>query len=129
MRSRAGLPGTYTAHVGAHGRREQSWRGQVVDPLLPRITGLLCRVDVLDAAAVDLGDGVLDPSGLDLDTAGPVGQQRWAVRAVQVEHVGVAGDGGAQVGVCGGLPLVLEVGAVDALEAHVGHATSDLAQR
>lgn len=39
-------------------------------------------------------------------------------------QVGVARDGGTKVGVSTVLPLVLQVCAIDALEAHVGHAAS-----
>ena len=121
-----GLARQTAAHIGADSSREKGWRSKIVDPLLPLIAGLLCWVNVLDVITVHLVDRVLDPSSLDLDTAGTVGKQGWTVWAVQVEHVGVAGDGCAQVCVCGCFPFVLEIGAVDALQAHVCHAAGDL---
>lgn len=43
-----------------------------------------------------------------------------------MEEVRIATDGRAEVGVCAGFPFVLEVGAVDGFETHVGHAAGHL---
>lgn len=65
---------TYTTHVCTARGWEERRRSQGVDSLLPLVAGLLGRVDILDALTIDLVDGVPDPPGLDLDTAGPVGE-------------------------------------------------------
>lgn len=41
--------------------------------------------------------------------------------AIDVEHIGVAAYGGAEVGLCAWNPFLLELGAVDAPQAELGH--------
>jgi hypothetical protein len=48
----------------------------------------------------------------------------WAYTVSFDLQIGVARNGGAKVGVCALLPLVLQVCAVDRLQTHVGHAAS-----
>lgn len=138
------LAGDSAAHVCAAGGREQGGVAELIDALLPCLGRILRRIDVLETLLVDELDRVLDPATLDLNRRWTVGEERWTVRAVQVEpamvlvfsagvitvhlkcsQVGVAGDGGTKVGVCAILPLVLQVCAVHALETHVAHAASD----
>jgi hypothetical protein len=112
-------------HLRALGGGEERDVAQVVDLLLPRLAGLVRRVDVFDAAALAGLDHIRDPAALHLDGRRPVGEQRRALRAVQVEHVGIPRDGRAQVGVGGLLPLRVERDAVDVPQPHGGHAAGD----
>lgn len=47
------------------------------------------------------------------------------MRAIDVEQVGIAADGGAKVGICSCGPFVLQLGAVDAPQAELGHDAGD----
>ncbi len=93
-------------HVSAPSRRQQRRIAQVINPLLPDLCRLWRRVHILDPLAIDEINRVADPAALDFSGGGPVGEESWSVRPVQVEHIGVAGDCGAQVGVGGGFPFV-----------------------
>ena len=46
------------------------------------------------------------------------------MRTVKMKHVGITADGGSEICVGGCLPLVFEVGAVDAFQAHRSHPAS-----
>lgn len=119
---------TYTTHVSASSSREQCRCCQRIDPFFPLVTRFLRRVDILELLPDDLVDRVSDPSDLDLNAAGPVGQECRTMRSIHMEHVWITGDGGSQVGISRCFPLILEVCVIDALEAHVHHTTSDLAK-
>lgn len=109
-----------TSHIGGFDSGEQRNVGELIDMLLPRHGGLLGGVDILELLALNLLDGVDDPAALDLDRGRSVGEEGGALWSIEMEHVGVAGDGCAEVGVGCGFPFVFDVGSVDALEAHVG---------
>lgn len=107
------LPRHRAAHVRASRGREESRVAEVVDSLLPLVARFLARVDVFDFLVVGELDGITDPAVLDLDAGRTIGEERRSMRPVQVEHVGIAGDGGAEIGVCAFFPLVLKEGSVD----------------
>lgn len=111
------------AHIRASGGRHQSPITQFVDSVLPRLRRLRSGIDALQSLFVDQINRIADPAALDLGCGGTIGKESWAVRAVDVEHVGVAADGGPEVCVGGCLPFVLEIGAVDALQSHASHAS------
>jgi hypothetical protein len=112
------------AHIRASGGRHQSPITQFVDSVLPRLRRLRSGIDALQSLFVDQINRIADPAALDLGRGGTIGEESWAVRTVDVEHVGVAADGGPEVCVGGCLPFVLEIGAVDALQSHASHASS-----
>lgn len=85
-------------HVRRLARREERRGAEVVEAPLPLPARFRGRVDELEPLPVDGVDGVADPAALDLDARGAVAEEGGAVGAVEVEHVGVAGDGGAEVG-------------------------------
>lgn len=85
-------------HVRRLACREQRRGADVVEPPLPLPARVRQGVDVLEPLAVDGKDGVADPAPLDFDACGAVAEEGGAVGAVEVEHVGVARDGGAEVG-------------------------------
>lgn len=88
-------------HVRRLARREERRGADVVEAPLPLPARLGGRVDELEPLPVDGLDGVADPAALDFDARGAVAEEGGAVGAVEVEHVGVAGDGGAEVGELG----------------------------
>ena len=90
-------------HVRRLARGEKRRVAEVVDALLPLPARFRGRVYEFEPLSVDRVDGVADPAALHFDAGGAVAEEGWAVRTVEVEHVGVAGDGGAQVGELGGL--------------------------
>lgn len=138
-----GLARNCSTHVGASDLREECGSSKVVDPLLPLLLSLLGWVDILDALTLGLLNGVADPADLDLDSRWAVREQRWTMGTVKMEEVGVActqvlevdvnvssaemltRDCCSQICVCGRLPLILEVGSVDGLQAHVCQSTSN----
>lgn len=85
-------------HVRRLARGEERRGADVVEAPLPLPARLGGRVDELEPLPVDGVDGVADPAALDLDARGAVAEEGGAVGAVEVEHVGVARDGGAEVG-------------------------------
>ena len=78
--------------------RKQRRATDIVDLLFPFTARFEGRVDELEVLAGNEVDGVADPAALDFDAGGAVAEEGGAVGAVEVEHVGVAGDGGAEVG-------------------------------
>jgi hypothetical protein len=111
------------AHIRASGGRHQSPITQFVNSVLPRLRRLRSGIDALQSLFGDQINSITDPATLDLGRAGAIGKESWAVRPVDVEHVGVAADSGPEVCVGGCLPFVLEIGAVDALQSHASHAS------
>ena len=92
------LPRYIASHVGCLACREQRRVADVVDALLPLSARLRGWVDEFEPLSVDRVDGVPDPAPLDFDARGAVAEECWAVGAVEMEHVGVPRDGGAEIG-------------------------------
>ena len=92
------LPRYIPSHVGGLTGREKRRVANIVDALLPLSTRLRRWVDELQSLSVDRVDGVPDPAPLDFDAGGAVAEECWAVGTIEVEHVGVAGDGCAEIG-------------------------------
>lgn len=93
-----GFPGDVTSHVCRLAGREKRLAADVVDLLLPLFARLRSRVDKFQPLPVNRLDGVSDPAALHFDAGGTVAEESRPVRAVEVEHIGVSWDGGAEVG-------------------------------
>ena len=105
--------------------REERSVTQIVNLLLPRLARLIRWIYVLDPIAFTVLDHIRDPPSLHLDGGRSIGEQGGTLRAVKMEHVGISGDSGAEVGVRSFLPLVVKSFAVDVPEAHGCHAACD----
>ena len=92
------LPRYITSHVGCLASREKRRIADIIDALLPLSARLRSRVDELQSLPVDRIDGVSDPASLDFDAGGTVAEECWAVWTIQMEHVGVARNGCAEIG-------------------------------
>ena len=112
-------------HVRALHRGEERCVAQGVNFLLPLPLCLIRWVDVLDVVAFAVSDDIRDPSALHLDGSRTIGEQSRTLRSIEMEHVGISGDGGAQVGVGRFFPLVVERFPVDVAKTHSGHAAGD----
>jgi hypothetical protein len=76
-------------HVCGPGGGEESGVAEFLDALLPGLGRFFGRVDVLEALAICELDRVLDPAALNFDRGRSVGEERGAVRSVQVESAGM----------------------------------------
>lgn len=109
------LTGDTSTHVRGSSGREQGLVVELQNVFLPLLGGLALGVDVLDVLPIHLVHHVGDPTPLDLDAGGTVAEQGGTVRAVDVEHVGVAAHARAEVRVGSSDPFFLQLGVVNAL--------------
>ncbi len=78
------LVGLAAAHIRTLHSREQGDIAQMVDLLLPLRLRILRGVDVVDTLPLAGLDHVGDPAALDFDCGWAVGEQGWALGAVEI---------------------------------------------
>lgn len=108
-------------HIRRPRRGEESSVIEFDNMLFPLISGFDLGVDVLDVIGLNLSNCVGDPPTLHRDGCGAIAQERRAMWTIYVEHIGIATDGGAEVGFRSWNPFLLELSAADTLQPELGH--------
>lgn len=68
------LPWNTATHVRRYCSRQQGRLCQLIDPVFPFCRRFGSGIDVLQTLAVDKIDGIANPTALNFDTAGSIGQ-------------------------------------------------------